>query len=1199
MGCGEKEFPNGLLPKLSHLQVFVLEWIPRTNNRKAEYVPITVKGKEVACLRKLERLECYFEGYSDYVEYLKSRDETKSLSTYKIFAGPLDNYDYDYYYDYDVSRRKTIVWGNLSIDRDGGFQVMFPKDIQRLDIDGYDDATSLCDFLSLIKNATELEAINIVSCNSMESLVSFSWFRSAPLPSPSYNGIFSGLKKFFCFGCSSMKKLFPLVLLPNLVKLEEIIVEGCEKMEEIIGGTRPDEEGVMDCELVEFNLQGHRFTWFRGGSMSRIDKAFASPDFHLQFPSLSLCRYPRGLSDHCQLLLQSPEVDWGWKPFHFINCWLSHPSFLTDFEALWSESCKEFPASLRKGRNYISKIEHNGSHLVSSNDIKEGAVNFFSSLFCKPTCKRIEMGGSGFSKISEAKSIWLERPPSMEEVKQAVWDCDGSKAPDPDGFTFCFYKKVWNIISSKVFMLVKSFFRTGKLPKGINSSFVTLIPKLKEPSIFSHFRPISLIHGLYKIVAKLLSTRLRHVMTDVISVNQSAFIAGRQILDGFMIANEVVHGVRSKKKHGLLLKVDFHKAFDSILWEHIDTSMGYMGFGSHWRKLIFECLSTSKLAILINGSPSREFSLERGLRQGDPLSPFLFDIAVQGLTVLFNRASASGYFKGLQTTPRHYLTHLQYADDSLIFLPNDFPSLLHAKRILCWFEIISGLKVNFYKSSLIGINLDNDYTSSLANSVFCRSDTFPIRYLGLPLGANPNRLSTWKPVLSTIRAKLLTWKGNFLSMAGRLCLIKSVLSSLPLFYMSVFAMPKGVTKAISSLTRSFLWKGSSTSHGLFKVAWHKVIKDKSSGGLGLGSIHNKNLALLFKWLWNLDNGVAGGWQEHILLKYRPHFINGIPEFAGSLSPTWHGIVSAIFSTQNIANLLHANVGFKVGDRRNIRFWTDSWLGSATNLQLLFPRLYNLSLQQNTSLADIYNLTYASLNLSWRRTLRPREICQRESLIAEVQRGLLFSDGADCKLWKFHSSGMYSAQSGRLFFDSLSATENNHSLTLLWNGYAPLKVDVFIWLLLHGGLSTRSFLAERRIINYEESHCPFCCKETETINHLFHWCHITWSLWGRFFKWFGCSGCLHKDPNQNLKEWSGLINGKFQRRAITLLCKGLYWSIWIARNRLIFESKAPDWDMIFDLTFHRLAFWLKSSVTNFSYTGSNLFRNPECIMNWTN
>jgi len=209
-----------------------------------------------------------------------------------------------------------------------------------------------------------------------------------------------------------------------------------------------------------------------------------------------------------------------------------------------------------------------------------------------------------------------------------------------------------------------------------------------------------------------------------------------------MIANEVVLGILSKKDHKFLLKLDFHKAIDSISWKHIDSTMGYMGFGSHWRKLIFECLSTSKLAILINGSPSREFSMERGLRQGDPLSPFLFDIAVQGLTVLFNRASDSGYFKGLQTFQGHHITHLQYANDTLIFLPNDYSSLLHAKRILRWFEIISGLKVNFFKSSLIWINLDNEYTSGLANTIFCRSDTFPIRYLELPLDANPNRLST-------------------------------------------------------------------------------------------------------------------------------------------------------------------------------------------------------------------------------------------------------------------------------------------------------------------------------------------------------------------------------------------------------------------------------------------------------------------------
>ncbi|XP_073263049.1 putative disease resistance protein At1g63350 [Populus alba] len=142
-------------------------------------------------------------------------------------------------------RRKTIVCGNLSIDRDRDFQVMFPKDIQQLGIDNCDDATSLCIFWSLIKNATELETINISDCNSMESLVSSSWFCSVPPPSPSYSGIFFGLKEFNCYDCKNMKKLFPLVLLPSLVNLECIEVGECEKMEEIICGTRSDEEGVM------------------------------------------------------------------------------------------------------------------------------------------------------------------------------------------------------------------------------------------------------------------------------------------------------------------------------------------------------------------------------------------------------------------------------------------------------------------------------------------------------------------------------------------------------------------------------------------------------------------------------------------------------------------------------------------------------------------------------------------------------------------------------------------------------------------------------------------------------------------------------------------------------------------------------------------------------------------------------------------
>ncbi|XP_073263081.1 probable disease resistance protein At4g27220 isoform X2 [Populus alba] len=237
--CGEKEFPCGILPKLSHLQVFVLE--ERLIDRR--YAPIAVKGKEVGSLRKLETLECHFEGFSDFVEYLRSRDGIQSLSTYTISVGEVGRY-----IEYFPS--KTVGLGNLSINGDRDFQVKFLNGIQGL-ICQRIDARSLCDVLSL-ENATELERILIRVCDNMESLVSSSWFCSAPPRLPSCNGTFSGLKVFVCFGCNSMKKLFPFVLLPNLVNLEMIEVSFCEKMEEIIGTT--DEESSTSNSITEVIL---------------------------------------------------------------------------------------------------------------------------------------------------------------------------------------------------------------------------------------------------------------------------------------------------------------------------------------------------------------------------------------------------------------------------------------------------------------------------------------------------------------------------------------------------------------------------------------------------------------------------------------------------------------------------------------------------------------------------------------------------------------------------------------------------------------------------------------------------------------------------------------------------------------------------------------------------------------------------------
>uniref|UniRef100_A0A6N2LHW8 Uncharacterized protein n=1 Tax=Salix viminalis TaxID=40686 RepID=A0A6N2LHW8_SALVM len=207
--CCEKEFPSGVLPKLSRLQVLALD-----------VFLITLKGKEVGSLRNLETLECNFEGLSDFVEYLRSWNGIRSLSTCKILVGTTDTVDWEYA---DCFPSKTVFLGNLSINRDIDFLVKFLNGIQGLYCECI-DARSLCDVLSL-ESATELEHIEIRDCNCMESLVSSSWFCFASPPLPSHNGMFSRLKELCCVGCNSMEKLFLLELLSYLVNLEVIYAD--------------------------------------------------------------------------------------------------------------------------------------------------------------------------------------------------------------------------------------------------------------------------------------------------------------------------------------------------------------------------------------------------------------------------------------------------------------------------------------------------------------------------------------------------------------------------------------------------------------------------------------------------------------------------------------------------------------------------------------------------------------------------------------------------------------------------------------------------------------------------------------------------------------------------------------------------------------------------------------------------------------
>jgi hypothetical protein len=232
------------------------------------------------------------------------------------------------------------------------------------------------------------------------------------------------------------------------------------------------------------------------------------------------------------------------------------------------------------------------------------------------------------------------------------------------------------------------------------------------------------------------------VIGSVISESQTAFVKDWQILDGVLIANEAVDEARRSKNELMLFKVNFEKAYDSVDWGYLDDVMGKMSFPVIWRKWIRECVSTVTASILVNGSPTEEFPLERGLRQGDLLSPFLFLLAAEGLNVLMEAVVAQNLFTRYSIGEQDPVTvsHLQFVDDTLLLGVKSWANVCALRVVLVLFETMSGLKVNFNTSMLVGVNIPDSWLGEAASVLCCRVGKIPFLYLGLPIEGDPRRL---------------------------------------------------------------------------------------------------------------------------------------------------------------------------------------------------------------------------------------------------------------------------------------------------------------------------------------------------------------------------------------------------------------------------------------------------------------------------
>jgi hypothetical protein len=262
----------------------------------------------------------------------------------------------------------------------------------------------------------------------------------------------------------------------------------------------------------------------------------------------------------------------------------------------------------------------------------------------------------------------------------------------------------------------------------------------------------------------------------VVKPTQTAFMPGRHILEGVLVLHETIHELHHKKLDGVLLKIDFEKAYDKVNWSFLQQAMRMKGFDPKWCRWIHDFVSRGSVGIRVNDDIGHYFQTKKGLRQGDPLSPILFNIVADMLAIIIQRAKEDGQVDGL--IPHLVdggVSILQYADDTIIFMENNLEKALNMKLILYLFEQLSGLKINFHKSEIYCFGRAKEIEGEYKELFGCEAGSFPFKYLGIPIHYRKLRNGEWKPVEDRFENKLGNWMGKLLSYGDRLILINSVL----------------------------------------------------------------------------------------------------------------------------------------------------------------------------------------------------------------------------------------------------------------------------------------------------------------------------------------------------------------------------------------------------------------------------------------
>lgn len=631
----------------------------------------------------------------------------------------------------------------------------------------------------------------------------------------------------------------------------------------------------------------------------------------------------------------------------------------------------------------------------------------------------------------------------------------------------------------------------------------------------------------------MLTLRLTPYAEKLIKREQTAFMKTRNIMTGIMALHEVLHKTKRNKKVGVVLKLDFEKAYDKVDWNFLFDCLKCRGFDDKWINWIKSVVMGGTLSVKINNQLGPYFMSHKGVRQGDPLSPILFNFAADCLTRMVHNAQNSGLITGLAANliPKG-VAILQYADDTIICIEDDIEKARNVKLLLYIYEAMSGLKINFLKSEIVMVNGDNNIAQQYADIFNCQVGLFPIRYLGVPV--SPSRLHAidWTPLHDKNGKKLDIWKGGSLSIAGRTTLINSSMSNSFIYHMSMYLLPQTTTEKLDRQRRTFFWQGGGQKRKYHLVRWEKICKSKKKGGLGIKDIRKMNISLLCKWWWKLDTE-QGLWQDLVKAKYIKNGLINTVQTKFNDSPVWKDLMK-------IRHFYIRGRKVKANNGEKTLLWTDSWM-EETPLCLKLSTLFELCKEKSISVADCVK---KGGQVEFRRWLPEVLYGQWNNMKMSIM-SRQFAESPDEVYWKWNKSGKFSVKST---YDYLTQGDEGDPHTKIWKAKIPYKIKNFLWLLENDATLTKENMVKRKWVG--DPSCRFC-DSVETTEHLFFQCptaKVVWSIVAI------CLGANNIPMNiQQFWNWADhyLPNHKHTHGfGVAAIC----WATWKARNKACFERK---------------------------------------------